>query len=180
MKTSASKSPGKQVTATRPLQIILAYDQPLMVEPARTMLDRFLTKWASDVEVHRDEWSFAELEHPRFRSEAIELAKICDILVIAVTTVDDLSAPFFHWLNEWLHSRTTMDTAIILCAANISTLNNLHDCELLLALARGKGLSFFSTTISLPTGKSAFQLPQPPLPRFPGSGSLPEFSALND
>src|SRR3954453_21778661 len=84
-----------------PLQIVLTYDQPAMADAARKTLNGFLAKWAADVDMHRDEWSFADLEHPKFRSEALELATHCDLFLVAVTGMDDVPEPFVLWLKDW-------------------------------------------------------------------------------
>src|SRR4051812_9933783 len=115
--------------AAAPLQIVVTYDHSVMVNCARKLLNGFLTKWASDVDVHRDEWSFAELEHAIFRNEALELAAPADLLVIAVAGVDDLPLSFSEWFNHWLKMRDHNDTAVILAVGSPNaTMRELPRC----------------------------------------------------
>lgn len=113
------------------------------------MLASLLNKCAPDVEVHRDEWSFVELEHPQCRAESLELARPCDLFVVALTGVNDLPESFCEWLNDWVESRAEMQTALILCVSNRAAIWDFPQCRELTSLAAAHGLSFFATAVSL-------------------------------
>ena len=107
------------------------------------------SRWAADVEIHRNEWSFAELEHPRFHAEALELARDADILIIATVARDALPLPFSGWIDEWLETRSNLQTAVIFCTG--SELNQRKPSDHWSdALTSSHGLSFFHTGLSLP------------------------------
>jgi hypothetical protein len=152
MNTNATKMIGeRKLEVAPPLQIVLTCDHPLVAEAARKLLDRFLAKWAGDVDVHRDEWSFAELEHPQCHSEALELARHCDIFVVALRGIEDLPLSFVEWLSAWFESREKVEAAlIVLVAANGANLARLPRCAGLPIAAQTHGLSFFTTSVVLP------------------------------
>lgn len=152
MKSNApAAADDRQSTPTAPLQIVLTHDHPAMAHAARNALNSILGKWAADTDIHRDEWSFSELENPAFRAEALELAACGDILVVAFTGSEDLPASFMAWLNDWLATRTEMDSALLLCmglsAANLQTTPSAAS---LTTLARSNGLSCFIASGLLP------------------------------
>jgi hypothetical protein len=166
-----------------PLHIVLTYDHPTMANAARKLLAGPLTKCAADVDIHRDEWSFAELEHPQCHSEALELAAGSDVFVIAVSGVEDLPLSFFDWLNDWLEMRHHTETAVILAVGSSNT--RIWDLPLfasLLSLPRANGLSFFATTVDLPQTNAAVAKPRSLLARLGclNNECLPESSGLND
>jgi hypothetical protein len=152
MKTNATKfADGRKAGVAAPLQMVVTYDQPMMVEAARKLLDGFVTKWSGDAEVHRDEWSFPELEHPQCHSEALELARHCDIFIVALRGIEDLPVAFVEWLNDWFQSRDKVLTAlIVIVAANGANLGRLPRCAALPTLARAHGVSVFTTTVVVP------------------------------
>jgi hypothetical protein len=184
MNTNAIKLLAEHSSAlAAPLQIVLTYDFTFMAKSARTLLDGFLTKWAADIDVHRDEWNFAELEHPTCHTEALELARQCDIFIIAITGSADLPASFHDWLQDWFESRANLDTALILLVAGDSGFANLPRCSTLPAQARAHGLTFFTTTIPIaqPLIPAAVN-PKALLARlgFLSTEALPDFSGINE
>lgn len=184
MKTKATETIHERVSAVAPpLQIVLTYDHAAMADAARNLLKGFLIKWTPDVDIHRDEWSFAELEHPQCRAESLELARNCDMFVIGLTGVDDLPASFNEWLHEWFRSRTPMETAFILCISNRAAHGSLPRCQELPSIARAHNLGFFSTTIALPdSAELAGIKPKMWLSRLASINPdlLPDFSGINE
>ncbi|HUS33758.1 MAG TPA: hypothetical protein VM680_00255 [Verrucomicrobiae bacterium] len=140
-------------------------------------------KGAADVDVHRDEWTFVELEHPKCRSEALELAKNCDMLVIAISE-NDLSASFIDWLDEWALSRDHCDAAmILLLASTTADISALPRCAAIPPFARRHGLAFFATVLT-PSGSTIprFLHPKALLARLAvlDTELLPDFSGINE
>jgi hypothetical protein len=167
-----------------PLQIVLTYDHPAMAEAARELLGSFRNKWAADVDIHRDEWSFAELEHPQCRSESLELARHCDIFIVALTGIDDLPPSFVKWLNDWFESRANMEAAlIVLVGSHTANLLRLPRCASLASEARARGLSVFTTAVAIPGAvlPSAAH-PKALLARLATINTelLPDFSGINE
>jgi len=185
MKTHATKLIAERSSAVAaPLQVVITYDHHVMADGARKLLNGFFTKWASDIDVHRDEWSFAELEHEKFANEALELAAPADIFVIAVTGVNDLPFSFIEWFNAWLKMRNHKETAVILAVASSGVaMAELSTGASMLPLPSGDGLSFFSTTVNLKeTSVPASMNPMSLLARLGSicNECLPEDSGLND
>ena len=185
MNIAATKLIAERSSAVaEPLQIVIAYDQTAMLRCARKLLNGFFMKWAADVEVHRDEWTFAELEHKQFRAEALELAAPASVLVIAVTGVNDLPLSVFEWLNDWIKMRNQTDTAVILAVgSSTTTKRELPLCASVVALPRTNGLSILSTTVNLDEPRE--RVPVNPASLVLRLGSickdcLPEESGLND
>ena len=174
----------KRSDVAAPLHIVLAYDHPAMANAARNMLAGLLAKCASDLDTHRDEWSFAELEHPKCYSEALELAAPSDVFTIAASGVEDLPVSFMEWFNEWLQSRNETETAVILAlASGRAGLAELPRFASLLSLPREQGLSIFTTAIDLSQASlPAATKPQSLLARLGSIKSewLPEESGLNE
>jgi hypothetical protein len=169
--------------AAAPLQVVLTYDDPTMAKVARRLLDGFLAKWARDVDIHRDEWSFAEIEHAQCRQEALELARHCDTMVIAISGVEDLPVSFCDWLNDWIASRAPVETAILVCASNRTPFLRLERFSRLSSLAASNHLAFFITTLADSSfGGSTGTNPKKLNARLESidPGLLPEVSALND
>jgi hypothetical protein len=184
MNTNATKVLVERTSeVAAPLSIVLIFDHPAMAATTRSMLDGFITKWAHDVDVHRDEWTFAELGHPKFRTEALELAKSCDILVIAISE-GDLDVSFVDWLDEWALSRNRMETALILLIpSHATTVSAVPRCASIQTLAHKHGLTFFSTSVTpSPRVPPPFLHPKELLARLSllNTNLLPDFSGLND
>lgn len=185
MNMNATKLIAERCSAVAaPLQIVVTYDHSVMVNCARKLLDGFLTKWASDVDVHRDEWSFAELEHEKFRNEALELAAAADLLVIAVTGVNDLPLSFFEWFNTWLKMRHPTETAVVLAvASSTATMGELPLCASIVSMPRTDGLSFLSTAVNINESRLPAAMNPASLVKRLGcicKDCLPEESGLND
>ncbi|HEY6225883.1 MAG TPA: hypothetical protein VI282_02065 [Verrucomicrobiae bacterium] len=184
MKTKATETIPERVSAVAPpLQIVLTYDHAAMADAARNLLKGFLIKSTPDVDIHRDEWNFAELEHPQCRAESLELARDCDIFVIALTGLEDLPESFVEWLHEWFESRGQLETACVFCISNRSSQASLPRCQQLPSLAHAHGLAFFSTTIALPDNAAPTGInPKTWLSRLASINPdlLPEFSGINE
>jgi|SRR3954466_14472204 len=167
-----------------PLHIVLTYDHPAAANAARKMLAGLLAKCADDLDMHRDEWSFAELEHPKCRTEALELAAPSDVFTIAVSGANDVPVSFVEWLNEWLEARNETETAMILALGSPrATMGELPLCASLLSLPRADGLSIFTTTIDLPQSNLPAAIKPASLCARLGSIKsewLPEDSGLNE
>ena len=182
MNTNATKLLAEKTSqVAAPLSIVVIFDHPTMASTTRAMLHGFISKWAPDVDVHRDEWTFAELDHPKFRAESLELAKSCDILVIAISE-GDLEVSFLEWLDEWALSRRQMATAVILLiASNHAALSFRPRCASIPTFAHQHGLAFFTTVItrSMPP---PFLHPKALLESLSvlNASVLPDFSSLND
>ena len=165
-----------------PLQIVVISDHPTASANAGKLMNEFIRKWASNVEAHRDDWSFAELEHPEFRRESFELAHHCDLLILALDGPEDLPETFLDWLRDWRHSRASDDETFILCASAIAP-SVLPIFASLPSILCGDGLTCFTTSISSRDSRPPAPFhPEPLLARLAmiDRTNLPENSVLND
>jgi hypothetical protein len=181
MKTESHLKPGPEAAIDLPLQIVLTSDQPNASAAARKLIAGFIARWAPDVEVHHDDWSFAELEHSEFRRESLELARHCDILIIALSGVEDLPESFLDWLNDWRQSRESK-TTFILCVSARSPLTLPAFVSLPVLLGKD-GLPCFFASLSLTEGRLTVPLnPKIILANLAkiDCATLPEASGLND
>lgn len=185
MRTNATRLLAETTSAVAaPLQIVVTCDHPAMARAARKLLDGYLADWAADVDVHRDEWGFAELEHPQCRREALELARDCDVFTIAIGGTNDLPESFTGWLKDWLETRARKEAALILCVGGAGGfISNLPVCASLPIMARSRGLSFFATQVAV----QGTELPPAIHPKTLlsklgalNSDCLPDFSGLNE
>lgn len=165
-----------------PLQIVVIADHPNAAAGARNLVNEFVLKWAPDIEVHRDDWSFTELENLEFRRESLELSRCCDMLIISLGGNVDLPDSFSDWLKDWRQSRAANHATFVLCASAVAPSALPTFASLPVDLC-DEGLSCFLTSISLRHGC----LPPPVRPKalLDRIGSidrmnLPEVSLLND
>ena len=97
----------------RSFNIVVLYDSPTAARESRRVTDHVVKRCLADIDVHRDEFSFAELAHPELREETLELSANCDFLVMAVTDGSGLSADMLMWLGKWLATRAEKETALL-------------------------------------------------------------------
>ena len=186
MNANAALRPGQILpappAAIAPLHVVVISGHPTLARAANQLLDNMMRQLAPDVEAHCDQWSFAELENKQFQSEALELASACDMLAIAVGE-EDLEGHVSDWLKEWIRRRSPKETALVLCSPQGIPLYLLPRFAGLPNLARGDGLSCFTTALSLPHDLIPPALhPKSLLARMAAmdSQTLPEESGLND
>jgi hypothetical protein len=184
MKTKSSLKPGfdSEAELALPLHIVVIADHHSASVGAHKLVDEFVVKWAPETEVHRDDWSFSELEHAEFRRESLELARHCDLLIIAPGGYDDLPESVSEWLREWRQTRAAGHTTFVICASAAPSSALPHLASLPLELCE-EGLTCFMASISMRQG----WLPAPVRPRALlerlaeiDRTNLPEISILND
>jgi hypothetical protein len=182
MQTIATKIDAALEKNALPLQIVVAYDHPVMAGAARQLINGYLSKFAPETDTHCDEWSFVELENAQCASEALELAAPCDLFIIATAGAEELPHKFVTWLNAWLQSRQPIETALILCVAAGSQSHPALTFSFE-ALEHSTGITFLATSILVPEEK----LPHSAMPKslYQRLGclnmeSLPEASGLNE
>lgn len=179
----ASQTSDSAPRTEAPLQVVITSDHPTLARSAATMVDDFLRNWAPEVDSHRDDWTFSELENPAFAREALELAYTCDILVVAVSGYEDLPSYYVKWIKEWIRTRASKETAIILCAPAGAKMYLLPRFAALPDLLRGNGFTCFTTALHIPRAElpSAVQ-PKSLLARMASEDwqNLPENSCLNE
>ncbi len=143
----------------RPFNIVLIYDHDLAASESRRVIDRLLAKCLPDLDIHRDELSFAEITHPELRGETVELAAECDLFILATITGEGLPAEILGWVNLWLASREDKETALV-CLVGSPTGETLESVvhQHLQRIAVQHELAFFSSSFLAKPGRIASDL----------------------
>ena len=113
----------------------------------RSVLERLLEKTAINPAVHLDEWRIGELENARFREEAVELARRCDIFAIAA---ESLPTRLVEFTSDWLRSPPEA-AALVLFAFGPRCVGDFESLGFR-QLARANKVDCFSTIIEGTTG----------------------------
>lgn len=149
--SAREQSESSRKSAVEPLNVVVAYDTEYAANVARRQVFALIAQSIPEVDLHREEWSFEDLAHPRCGQEAIELAAECDLFILATVQSADLSPSVFTWLNDWLEGRSRKETALVCLVASEdgSELSSpVH--RSLHWLARSHGLAFFAGGFVLP------------------------------
>ena len=102
-----------QSNPPRSFNIVVLFDNDCSAIEARRVTDHVVKRCLDDIDVHRDEFSFAELAHPDLKSRTLELAVNCDFMVVAVTDGSELAGEVLMWLGKWLARRSEKETALL-------------------------------------------------------------------
>ena len=127
----------------RSVGVVIIFDTPGHLAEARGLLNRLIGICDPEIAIHSDEWSMNDLGHSRFRQEAHELARHCDLFVIASDTMSDSALAF---ASDWLTGPGDRSAALVLVAFSTRC---VADAEFfgLRQLARKKRVDYFSTVI---------------------------------
>jgi hypothetical protein len=153
--------PGTDPSAeTRPFGLVIIYDQESAQREARRLIERLLRNCMPTLDVHCDALSFCEITHAELQAETIELARDCDVLVLATINRAVATPGVAQWLDLWLARRTAKQTALVSLAGPGGSASNadgsLH--EHLWGIAERHGLPCFSSNLVL---SAAAETPEP-------------------
>ena len=125
------------------VSIVVIFDTASHLTEARGILNRLIGTCDPGIAIHADEWSMHDLDHPRFRQEALELAHHCNMFVIASGTMSDSVLGF---TADWLTGPRDGSAALVLVAFSTRC---VADAEFfgLRQIARERGVDYFSTVI---------------------------------
>jgi hypothetical protein len=137
------RSKGSNNSSLQPLNIVIVFDCPEHLTKARDVFEKLLGKAGAHFLVHSDEWRVADLENNRFREEALELARHCDIFAIATGT---LPARLIEFTSEWLTSPTQESAALVLIAFGTQCAGDFEFLGLR-QLAHRNHVEYFSTIL---------------------------------
>lgn len=144
LRSSATHGTNNPFAAHAPaVSIVVIFDTPSHLTEARGVLNRLIGTCDPGVTVHADEWSINDLDNARFRQEALELARPCDLFVIASDTMSDSVLGF---TADWLTGPRDGSAALVLVAFSTRC---VADAEFfgLRQIARERGVDYFSTII---------------------------------
>lgn len=160
--------------ASAAFNLVLVHDREIAARNAREIIGRLLGICLAEVDIHRDEWSFAELAHIEFGREALELARPCDLFILATVDGAKLPLEITSWIARWMETRTKKDTALVCLvgsSAGMSLDSPVH--QTLRGLGETSGLVFFGSGFILPesgTGPEGNSIPSAYFPRPEGWG----------
>jgi hypothetical protein len=125
------------------VSIVVIFDTPSHLAEARGLLNRLIGTCDPGVTLHADEWSINDLDNVRFRQEALELARHCDLFVIASDTMSDSILGF---TADWLTRPRDGSAALVLVAFSTRC---VADAEFfgVRQIARQRRVDYFSTII---------------------------------
>jgi hypothetical protein len=133
-----------------PLHLVILHDGPRALAEA-TRLVRGLFSKVNELDVHSDEFSFAEITHPQLLTESAELAAGADIFVFATQDGSTLPIEVVAWLKLWLNRRPAKETAFVsLTGSSLGPSLNTPTHQFLRYLAERHQLAFFSSTFTVP------------------------------
>lgn len=130
--------------------LVLLYDHELTAKAAHRITERLVARSLPESDIHQDCWSFEELAHLHFRNEASELAKACDLMLLATINGQALPREVSSWIEHWNRTRTQKDAAFLfiqvsaggrVLAGKFQPLFGLHSGSKVLATACGPSAS---------------------------------------
>lgn len=129
-----------------PFSLVIAHDTAAAAAKAGDRIVGLLGGCIPNLDIHRDQWSFYELDHPEFRREALELAARCDIFVIATVDREGLPESVRSWLEQWVKTRERKESALVcLVGSRQGKLLGTPVQTELQALAAAHDLAFFAS-----------------------------------
>jgi hypothetical protein len=151
--------PISQSAEKRPFGLVIIYDHESAQTEARRLIERLLNCIPA-VDVHCDALSFCEITHAELQAETIELARDCDLLVLATLNRADATPGVAQWLDLWLAKRRAKETALVSLAGHAGSTSNadgsLH--EHLWGISERHRLPYFSSNLVL---SAAAETPEP-------------------
>jgi hypothetical protein len=140
-----------QSTEKRPFALVIIYDHESAQTEARRLIERLLRNCMPTLDVHCDALSFSEVMHPELQAETIELARGCDLLVLATINRAVAAPNVARWLDLWLATRTVKETALVSLVGEAggepARGGSLH--EHLWGIAESHHLPYFSSNLVL-------------------------------
>ena len=150
---STAKSARKEEQC--PLHLVTLHDGPLALAEANRLVRGLFSK-VSELDIHRDEFSFHEVTHPQLLAESVELATNCDLFVFATEDGATLPIEVVAWLKHWLNHRPRKETAFVsLIGSSNGGTGGTPTNQYLRYLAERHQLAFFSGTFNIPNSPSA-------------------------
>jgi hypothetical protein len=138
-----------QSTEKRPFGLVIIYDHESVQREARRLIERLLRNCMPTLDVHCDALSFSEVMHSELQAETIELARECDLLVLATMNRAEATPAVAQWLDLWLATRTAKETGLVSLAGKAEDEpaggSSLH--EHLSWVAESEGLPYFSSNL---------------------------------
>ena len=145
------------VQSTRPFSVAVAFDNPVAMNHAKRFCSRLLDELHHTVDFQCSWCQFDQLADERFAREAVEVAAVADLIVVALARASDPPPLVKAWLEKSLASRIVRDAALAaVIGSPIGCLPPYSTAYAYLQAAAGRnGLAFFA---------SGFAAPQPASP----------------
>ena len=132
-----------------PLHLVTLHDGPRALAEADRLVRGLFSK-ISELDIHRDEFSFHEVTHPQLLTESVELATNCDLFVFAIEDGTTIPIEVVAWLKHWLNRRPRKETAFVsLIGSSGSDEVSIPINRYFRYLADQNGLAFFSSVFSV-------------------------------
>ena len=152
-------SPADKPEEKRPFSLVIIYDHESAATESHRIVEHLLSKWVPGLDIHCDSLSFSEIIHAELRTETIEIARDCDVLVLATSSRGAAVPAVAQWLDLWGVTRAPKETALVSLTSNSkgdSASDSLHDH--LKQIAHSYGLTWFSSSLSCSGGTATGDL----------------------
>ena len=140
------------VQSTEPFSVVVAFDSAAALNHAKQLCSHLLDQLNHTVDIQCSWCQFDQLPDERFAREAVEVAAVADLIVVASARATDPPPVVKAWLDKSLASRTDRDAALAAligsptgCLPPDSTLY-----AYLQAAAGRSGLTFFASGFAAP------------------------------
>ncbi len=145
------------VQSTEPFSVVVAFDSAAALNHAKQLCSHLLDQLNHTVDIQCSWCQFDQLPDERFAREAVEVAAVADLIVVASARATDPPLVVKAWLDKSLASRTDRDAALAaLIGSPTGCLPPDSTVYAYLQAAAGRsGLAFFA---------SGFAAPQPASP----------------
>lgn len=160
-----------------PFSLVLLHDTALAATAAQATIGHLLAGLLKETEIHQDQWTFDELYHFEFGKEALELAAGCDVMFVAMSSLERLPTHVLLWITRWSKGRNQKDAGLVFLTRSRGA--SLNELSIPVDIGPAANLALYASVLDLPNEKSLSQ-PQI-LSNFKSSyGSRPEPWGINE
>jgi hypothetical protein len=96
-----------------PFHLVLLHDHEMAAKAAQQTILRLVTCPLRQTELHQDQWTFEELSHTQFQEEALEMARSCDLMVVATAARENFPFHVQSWITDWTETRSQKDGVFV-------------------------------------------------------------------
>ena len=140
------------VQSTEPFSVVVAFDSAAALNHAKQLCSHLLDQVNHTVDIQCSWCQFDQLPDERFAREAVEVAAVADLIIVASARATDPPPVVKAWLEKSLASRTDRDAALAaLIGSPTGCLPPDSTVYAYLQAAAGRsGLTFFASGFAAP------------------------------
>ena len=138
-----------------PFSLVLLHDTALAATAAQATIGHVLAGPLKETEIHQDQWTFDELYHSEFRKEALELAAGCDVMFVAMSSLERLPTHVLLWITAWNKGRNQKDAGLVFLTRSRGA--PLNESSIPADIGPAANLALYASVLDLPNEKSLSQ-----------------------